>query len=122
MGQLIYLKDVVTLRLDQKKCIGCGMCLNVCPQAVLSLTNGTIEIANRNGCMECGACARNCPVEALRACRDGLCNSSDECYVGPKKIFLLRFDRFGRQTRSSLRNLFGCWTSKLLLAPGRRTI
>jgi len=65
MGQLIYLKDVVTLRLDQKKCIGCGMCLNVCPQAVLSLTNGTIEIANRDACMECGACARNCPVEAL---------------------------------------------------------
>ena len=27
MSQLIYLKDVVTLRLDQKKCMGCGMCL-----------------------------------------------------------------------------------------------
>ena len=65
MGQLIYLKDVVTLKLDQEACAGCGICLLVCPHAVLSLTNGKIEIANRDACMECGACARNCPAEAL---------------------------------------------------------
>ena len=45
MGQLVYLKDVVTLKLDLEKCTGCGMCLLVCPQAVLSMTNGTAEIA-----------------------------------------------------------------------------
>jgi NAD-dependent dihydropyrimidine dehydrogenase PreA subunit len=65
MGQLVYLKDVVTLKLDQKECVGCGICLLVCPHAVLSLSNGTAEIANRDACMECGACARNCPVDAL---------------------------------------------------------
>jgi len=65
LGQLVYLKDVVTLRLDREKCIGCGTCLLVCPHAVLSLTNGKIEIADRDACMECGACSRNCPVEAL---------------------------------------------------------
>jgi NAD-dependent dihydropyrimidine dehydrogenase PreA subunit len=65
MNYLIYLKDVVTLKLEQEKCVGCGVCLSVCPHAVLSLTNGKIEIANRDACMECGACARNCPAEAL---------------------------------------------------------
>lgn len=65
MSGLIYLKDVVTLRLDPKKCVGCGTCLLVCPHAVLSLTNGKIEIVNRDACMECGACSQNCPVEAL---------------------------------------------------------
>jgi len=65
MGQLAYLKDVVTLKLDREKCAGCGMCLLVCPQAVLSMTNGTAQIANRDACMECGACAKNCPAEAL---------------------------------------------------------
>jgi ferredoxin len=65
MDQLTYLKDVVTLRLDQEKCMGCGMCLQVCPQAVLSQSNGKVDIVNRDACMECGACARNCPVEAL---------------------------------------------------------
>ncbi len=65
MDRFIYLRDVVTLSLDEKKCVGCGMCLLVCPHAVLSLTNGKIEIVNRDACMECGACAQNCPVEAL---------------------------------------------------------
>jgi len=66
MGQLAYLKDVVTLKLDQEKCTGCGMCLLVCPHATLTMTDGTAEIANRDACMECGACARNCPAGALR--------------------------------------------------------
>ena len=65
MGELIYLEDVVTLELDHEKCVGCGMCLDVCPHAVFELDGGKALIENRDACMECGACARNCPVEAL---------------------------------------------------------
>ena len=65
MTQSIYLRNVVTLMLDQGKCVGCGMCLSVCPHAVLSLTNGGARIENRDACMECGACARNCPADAI---------------------------------------------------------
>lgn len=65
MRELIYLKDVVTLQLDQEKCVGCGMCLIVCPHAVLGMNNGHARIENRDACMECGACSRNCPTEAL---------------------------------------------------------
>ena len=65
MGQLLYLRDVVTLKLDGEKCTGCGTCLSVCPHAVLELTNGRVEIKNRDACMECGACAQNCPTEAV---------------------------------------------------------
>jgi Fe-S-cluster-containing hydrogenase component 2 len=32
-----YLKNVVTLKLIQEKCIGCEMCLNVCPHGVFEL-------------------------------------------------------------------------------------
>ena len=66
MGKLEYLKNVVTLELDEEKCVGCGMCMQVCPHAVLSM-NGIkrAEIGNRDACMECGACMRNCPTEAL---------------------------------------------------------
>ena len=65
MGELVYLKDVTTLRLDGGKCIGCGMCLSVCPHAVFTLNNGKVAIVDRDACMECGACAQNCPVTAL---------------------------------------------------------
>lgn len=94
LGQLIYLRDVVTLRLDPKRCTGCGMCSQVCPHAVFSLTNGTAEIVNRDACMECGACARNCPVQALSVqsgvgCATALINSKlgrkkdSCCYIEP---------------------------------------
>lgn len=66
MGNLIYLKDVVTLSLDVEKCTGCGMCITVCPHAVLVRNNGRVLIGNRDACMECGACARNCPEEAIK--------------------------------------------------------
>jgi len=65
MGQMVYLKDVVTLRLDEEKCMGCGTCLSVCPHAVLRRANGRVEIADRDACMECGACSTNCPVRAV---------------------------------------------------------
>lgn len=65
MGKMIYLKDVVTLALDEDRCTGCGMCLLVCPHAVLRMNERHVKIENRDACMECGACAMNCPTGAL---------------------------------------------------------
>ena len=63
---MIYLKNVVTIELDEDKCVGCAMCLEVCPHAVFEM-NGwhRVSIQNRDACMECGACSRNCPAEAI---------------------------------------------------------
>lgn len=65
MTGLRYLKNVATLELDRAACIGCGLCLAVCPHQVFSLADGKAAVAELDACMECGACARNCPVEAL---------------------------------------------------------
>jgi NAD-dependent dihydropyrimidine dehydrogenase PreA subunit len=65
MGELIYLPNVVTLQLDEEKCVGCGMCLVVCPHAVFSMNDGHAQIAQLDACMECGACSRNCPTDAV---------------------------------------------------------
>jgi NAD-dependent dihydropyrimidine dehydrogenase PreA subunit len=60
-----YLKNVVTLKLDQQKCSGCGRCLEVCPHNVFVLKTKKAQLQNRDSCMECGACAQNCPVDAV---------------------------------------------------------
>ena len=65
MSQLLYLKNVVTLRLDPAKCVGCGMCLDVCPRAVFARSDGKVAIAFRDACIECGACQQNCAAGAL---------------------------------------------------------
>lgn len=64
-GSLVYLKDVVTLSLDEERCTGCGLCLDVCPHAVFVRRNGKVAVSTRDACMECGACSRNCPSSAL---------------------------------------------------------
>ena len=65
MKDLIYLKNVVTLKVDTDACTGCGMCLDVCPHGVLEIAERRVWIRNRDACMECGACSRNCPVGAV---------------------------------------------------------
>jgi NAD-dependent dihydropyrimidine dehydrogenase PreA subunit len=65
MQKLVYLKDVVTLQLDEAKCTGCGMCLEVCPHEVLKMNGRHVLIQDRDACMECGACSRNCPAGAV---------------------------------------------------------
>jgi ferredoxin len=61
-----YLPSVTTLRLEEELCIGCGLCTTVCPHGVFELSNGKVQLKDRDGCMECGACAHNCPVGALQ--------------------------------------------------------
>jgi NAD-dependent dihydropyrimidine dehydrogenase PreA subunit len=65
MNNLIYLKNVVTLKLDEEKCNGCGMCLDVCPHDVFKKNGRHVLIKNRDACMECGACSLNCPANAI---------------------------------------------------------
>lgn len=65
MPKLKYLRNVVTLQLNEKRCIGCEMCVNVCPHAVFQMAGRKAVIADRDDCMECGACAKNCPTTAI---------------------------------------------------------
>ena len=65
MGRMVYLKDVVTLELDQAKCSGCTMCTIVCARGVFEMADRKASISDRDSCIECGACALNCPSEAI---------------------------------------------------------
>ncbi|MFW6054477.1 MAG: mercury methylation ferredoxin HgcB [Thermodesulfobacteriota bacterium] len=65
MENIRYLSGVSTLKLDQDRCVGCGMCELVCPHGVLALQNNKAGVRDRDGCMECGACALNCPTSAI---------------------------------------------------------
>ncbi len=109
MNHPTYLKDVVTLKLDQEKCTGCGMCLEVCPHAVFKMNTRHVEIQNRDACMECGACSRNCPFR--RHCRaDGrrLRGGRDQYPTGKDRSALLRRDRmlaFRQEIRGLLRKV-----------------
>jgi len=65
--EFTYLKNGESLKLDGNACIGCGICFEVCPHAVLErdALTGKAAVAHRAQCMECGACALNCPATAI---------------------------------------------------------
>jgi ferredoxin len=65
MENFRYLTGVTTLTLDQKACVGCGMCEVVCPHGIFSVQHKKARINDRDECMECGACAKNCPADAI---------------------------------------------------------
>jgi len=86
MKRMVYLKNVATLRFQEERCTGCGMCLTVCPHEVLIPNNGKVRVQNRDACMECGACSRNCPTGAVTVrsgvgCAAGVINTA----LGRKK-------------------------------------
>ncbi len=66
MENIRYLNDVSSLVLNQDKCIGCGLCTEVCPHNVFELNDNKAVIIDFNACMECGACVNNCPSNALK--------------------------------------------------------
>ena len=54
-----------TLRYDPELCIGCGMCIAVCPHGVFAENGRVARLARWEACMECGACQVNCPAGAI---------------------------------------------------------
>ncbi|MEN8203548.1 MAG: mercury methylation ferredoxin HgcB [Bacteroidota bacterium] len=60
-----YLRKVSTLTYDASKCIGCTMCVEVCPHHVFEMIGKKARITDRDQCMECGACVINCRPGAL---------------------------------------------------------
>jgi len=66
MSSFRYLKNVATLAMNSSKCIGCKMCLEVCPHNVFAMKTKKAIIRDLDACMECGACMMNCPTKALK--------------------------------------------------------
>ncbi len=60
-----YLANVASLRINNEKCTGCGICLDVCPHEVFFMNGRQAAIQDLDACMECGACRINCPLHAI---------------------------------------------------------
>lgn len=51
--------------INDEECIGCGICVDACPQEVLEVTGGTVTVANEDSCIACGDCVEECPMGAI---------------------------------------------------------
>ncbi len=68
-GTLLSLPGRVSrkrLRIDQEKCLACGICQKYCPaDCILTLDSGKRKIKAQE-CLACGQCRQICPTEAVQ--------------------------------------------------------
>jgi adenylylsulfate reductase, subunit B len=54
--------------INKEKCIGCGICAEICPCDALHMVSGedVPQITYPEECWHCNACVLDCPVEAVK--------------------------------------------------------
>lgn len=52
-------------KIDEKKCEGCGNCVNLCPGDVFEMQDEKAVIVREDDCLDCGSCAEECPSQAI---------------------------------------------------------
>ena len=53
------------IKIDEKKCNGCGLCVDACAEGALQLINGKAKLVSESYCDGLGACLPECPTDAI---------------------------------------------------------
>lgn len=56
--------QTVSTVVEAERCIGCGLCVRVCPSKTLSMQEGKAAVTGDRS-LSCGHCAAVCPVDAI---------------------------------------------------------
>jgi len=55
-------KYMPIIKIDSKRCDGCGACVEACPKNVLKLEDGKLKVASLLDCNLCMECVKVCPL------------------------------------------------------------
>ncbi len=78
-------KEVAIVNIDHEKCNGCGLCVDVCKDFSLVMSDGKAVTSAKPifGCIACGHCMAICPKEAIRV--EGRFLSHKDLFPQPPK-------------------------------------
>jgi len=57
------------MHVNKNKCVGCGLCVDVCPRSAVSI-NAAVAKIDKEQCVECQACLHECPQQAITLIED----------------------------------------------------
>jgi len=58
-------KALITYRIIEDKCTGCGKCKRVCPSGAITGEKKELHTIDPEKCIRCGACISECPFDAI---------------------------------------------------------
>ncbi|GAF90323.1 unnamed protein product, partial [marine sediment metagenome] len=59
-------KNLVTYSIDEEACRGCLVCKKLCPQEAITGERKEPHRINQDKCIKCGICLENCKFDAVR--------------------------------------------------------
>ncbi|MDO5147341.1 MAG: 4Fe-4S binding protein [Eubacteriales bacterium] len=51
-------------KIDRKKCVGCGACIEKCPAKAIMMLSGWVSQVQEEKCIGCGKCVEICHKHA----------------------------------------------------------
>lgn len=65
IGSAYAVAKLMPAVVDEKKCIGCGDCVEKCPLGAITLNEDGLAEIDKEKCTGCLKCAKACPNEAI---------------------------------------------------------
>ena len=62
---MLFFRCKIMIKVDQDKCIGCGLCSGICPDVFIMNADGKSEVLEQGNEACAKGAAESCPVNAI---------------------------------------------------------